>query len=280
MADNDLNDDEYKFDEFESIDHDMLGQSDKQSDAATDLNQTSTTPEGAVKKDVMRNAFIAISLILGVIICYKMTMSFVLDKKDNKSVVANNSELTSNQMAQTPPAAQPVVAAMMQQPSVQPLTVASTGDNTALTRKVSDIEIAQQNIRADVGTMGQQVSDVNNNVNNLNNQIVTLNQMVNNLSNQLAKQTEELNVLMVRTQAKAVVKARRVGKKVHHQHRSYHIQALIPGRAWLIASNGSTLTVRDGTKIPGYGMVKLIDSIQGRVVTSSGKVIQFSQEDS
>ncbi|HAF87135.1 MAG TPA: type IV secretion protein IcmG, partial [Legionellales bacterium] len=61
---------------------------------------------------------------------------------------------------------------------------------------------------------------------------------------------------------------------------SYYIKAVIPGRAWLIAANGSTLTVSEGTNIKGYGMVKLIDSTQGRILTSSGRVIRFSQQDS
>ncbi|MBA3536672.1 MAG: type IV secretion protein IcmG, partial [Tatlockia sp.] len=60
----------------------------------------------------------------------------------------------------------------------------------------------------------------------------------------------------------------------------YFIQAIIPGRAWLIATNGSTITVREGTRIAGWGVVKLIDPIQGRVLTSSGRIIRFSQRDS
>ena len=58
------------------------------------------------------------------------------------------------------------------------------------------------------------------------------------------------------------------------------MQAVIPGRAWLIANNGSTITVREGTPIPGYGIAKIIDPIKGRVMTSSGKEIRFSQDDS
>jgi len=32
--------------------------------------------------------------------------------------------------------------------------------------------------------------------------------------------------------------------------------------------------------IPGYGAVKLVDPAQGQVLTSTGKVIKFSQLDS
>ena len=82
---------------------------------------------------------------------------------------------------------------------------------------------------------------------------------------------------MTRTQPKRVV---------HHINKPsappihYYIQAVIPGRAWIIATNGSTLTVREGTNIAGYGIVRLIDPLDGRIVTSSGQIIRFSQEDS
>jgi len=60
----------------------------------------------------------------------------------------------------------------------------------------------------------------------------------------------------------------------------YFLQAIIPGRAWLISTNGDTVTVREGTRISSYGVVRFIDAKRGRVLTSSGQVIRFSQEDS
>ena len=60
----------------------------------------------------------------------------------------------------------------------------------------------------------------------------------------------------------------------------YAVKAVIPGRAWLLASNGSTLTVRRGTPIQGYGVVTGIDAVRGYVFTSYRKLIRFSQEDS
>ncbi|HAU2068045.1 TPA: type IV secretion protein IcmG, partial [Legionella pneumophila] len=146
-----------------------------------------------------------------------------------------------------------------------------------LKKKVSAIEMSQQSLRSEVNALSEQINAVNNNIKNLNAQIVNLNQIIGNMSNQIARQSEVINVLMVRTTPKKVVKISRpaVAARV-----IYYIQAVIPGRAWLIGSNGSTLTVREGSKIPGYGIVKLIDSLQGRILTSSGQVIKFSQEDS
>lgn len=145
-------------------------------------------------------------------------------------------------------------------------------------QKVASIEATQQTVQTEVSSVNQQVGNVNNNVNALSAQIAKLNQVISDLSNQVAKQSEEINVLMERTKPKLI-------KRIIHVQPpapqiNYYINAVIPGRAWLIGTNGSTLTVREGSKIEGYGVVKLIDSLQGRVLTSSGRVIRFSQDDS
>lgn len=57
----------------------------------------------------------------------------------------------------------------------------------------------------------------------------------------------------------------------------YSVQAIIPGRAWLRANNGDTLTVAEGESIKGIGRVTKIDpydgvveiNVQGRAVTLS-----------
>lgn len=164
------------------------------------------------------------------------------------------------------------------QPIVQQQPPAVQENDTALQQKVASIEASQQTVQSEVSSMSQQVGNVNNNVNALNAQITKLNQMITDLNTQVVKQSEVINVLMERTKpkpVKRVVRVRTVAPQI-----IYYINAVIPGRAWLIGTNGSTLTVREGTKIAGYGTVKLIDSMQGRVLTSSGRVIRFSQEDS
>jgi intracellular multiplication protein IcmG len=134
----------------------------------------------------------------------------------------------------------------------------------------------QQSLRNEMTALSSQVNSINNNLNTMNTQISKMNQVIESLTTQVAKQSEVINVLMVRAKPKKVVSVQRpVAQPV-----IYFLQAVIPGRAWLIGTNGSTLTVREGSKVPGYGVVKLIDSLQGRVLTSSGQVIRFSQEDS
>lgn len=58
--------------------------------------------------------------------------------------------------------------------------------------------------------------------------------------------------------------------------RSYTIQAIIPGRAWLKANNGQIITVSLGDSIPGFGRVALIDPQNGIVQTDAGLRINYA----
>jgi intracellular multiplication protein IcmG len=56
---------------------------------------------------------------------------------------------------------------------------------------------------------------------------------------------------------------------------AYRLQAAIPGRAWLMRSDGANVTVSLGDKIPGYGTIVGIDPNEGVVQTSSGANIKY-----
>jgi hypothetical protein len=58
---------------------------------------------------------------------------------------------------------------------------------------------------------------------------------------------------------------------------AYTVQAIIPGRAWLKADNGDTLTVAEGDVIRGLGKVVKIDPYDGVVNINTGnKVVSLS----
>lgn len=259
----DQNNDEYKFVELDASDNELMG-ADKLSEGSSEQTTHLGPP-----KDIKRNAIIAITLVVLLMFVYKMVSHFSSDKK------TEGQQSAIPAMNQVPSSSMPVPTVAMT-PSVPTPPVVSTATQE-LTRKVATIELSQQTIQNEVGNVNQQVGVVNDNINNLNNQLVNLQQVINNLSTQLAKQSEEVAVLMKRTEPKKHIKP---VVRIVSTPLAYSIQAIIPGRAWLIATNGSTITVREGTKIAGYGAVNLIDAVDGRVVTSSGKVIRFSPEDS
>ncbi len=56
---------------------------------------------------------------------------------------------------------------------------------------------------------------------------------------------------------------------------SYHVQAVIPGRAWLKDNEGRIVSVGIGDQITGYGTVTKIEQRSGAVMTSSGVKIEY-----
>ena len=283
MADNDQND-EYKFAELDSLENESLETSEFDTKSSTPA-----APDGqGPKKNITRNALVVVGVIVFIMLMYKF-IGGMFSKSTSTPTKENVNPAPMAEVTPPPPQLQPQPQLqttptqipqepIQPQPTVQPQAPAAQENNTALQQKVASIEASQQTVQSEVSSMSQQVGNVNNNVNALNAQITKLNQMISVLNNQVTKQSEIINVLMERTKPKPVKRVVRVRDVVPQI--IYYINAVIPGRAWLIGTNGSTLTVREGTKIAGYGTVRLIDSMQGRVLTSSGRVIRFSQEDS
>ena len=61
---------------------------------------------------------------------------------------------------------------------------------------------------------------------------------------------------------------------------TYTLKAVESGRAWLQSSRGQSLTVKVGDMLPQYGRVDNIDDQVGSVDTSSGKVIEYTDDNS
>lgn len=262
MADNDQSNDEYQFADLDAITPDG---GDEGAGAAS-----SSTPEdgrrlGMDKNNIKRNALIVVGIVIIIMVVYKLMGSVISQKKTTVEPPIQPVNVES----QIPAQPQPVVPA--------PVATASNNDANQVNQRLSALEVSQQSIRTDVTSVNDQLASISNNMNAVVTKITELNGIIASLSAKVDEQSREIEHLTI---------IRREVKKVHYVPRKaihypkYYIQAVIPGRAWLIATNGATLTVREGTIIAGYGMVKLIDPIQGRVMTSSGQVIRFSQADS
>jgi intracellular multiplication protein IcmG len=150
-----------------------------------------------------------------------------------------------------------------------------------LNQKLSELESSQNRIQSQFDATANQLNAINNNLNELTAKMAEMSNVLSQYSAKVDAQSHVIEQMAAEAAAMKKVHARRVAyPKTSVPPVNFHIQAVIPGRAWLINDNGSTLTVREGTRVPGYGMVRLIDARQGRIVTSSGRVIRFSQEDS
>lgn len=253
MADKDKPSDEYQYSDLDSSENEFMGEKEPES-PKQDASNTN---------HVRRNALIVVAVVVVLFVLYRFFAPS--SKEPVKPAIPP--------VAQTPSApVQPTPAPAVAQ---QPLRVNSEADEQ-LKKTVSTIEINQQGMRSDITSLNGQVQSLNTKLEELAAQINRLNQALSAVSNQVAKQSQDMNTLMV----KAAPKKPSAKLKPQMPQITYNIQAVIPGRAWLIGSNGSILTVREGIRIRGYGLVQLIDPMQGRVVTSSGKVIRFSPEDS
>lgn len=260
MADKDQFNDEYQFADLDSMSPD--------SGAEVQPNPENEPPPDTVhgenkKSNVKQKAIIVLVLVVVLMIVYKLIASFFSEKKPPVSTLPEPAKIA---MPITAPTPQPMPVVVAPTPSA----------STKLREQLTALESSQQNVQSGLDAVNNQLGGISNNVNAMSAKIAELSTIINNLSTKVDEQAREIDQMTIRREAK---KAHHVPRKMVHYHK-YFIQAIIPGRAWLVATNGSTLTVRDGSVIRGYGTVKLIDPNQGRVLTSSGQVIKFSQEDS
>lgn len=262
MADNNQGNDEYVFTDIDVMSPDLMGEEDNLSNSA----RASAVPVDSERSDVKRNAIIVVVLVVVAMLVYKFMGSFFTTKTEPASTIVTET-----------PVITPVVEP---QPIIQPqiVTPVPSADTTALNQKISDMDVEQHNLRNSLNTLNNQLNSMSSNINALNMKISTLSQTVTVLTNKMDEQATQVSMLIAARVQQP--KPRKIVHRVVVPQTVYYIQAVIPGRAWLISTNGSTLTVREGTNIAGYGIVKLIDPNQGRVVTSSGRVIRFSQQDS
>jgi|GEM_PF-946178 len=266
MIDNNQQDDEYQFADLDSMTPEM-------EDENREFGQSGATnpsPEQAPKKDIRRNAIIAITLVVLAMVLYKFVGSLF-----HKDVAAVESSKQKTAILQPAPIQPAPIQAVQEQPAP---VVSTTPDVSGMTQKLSDMEASQQSLRADFNGLNNQLSTVNDNITALNSKLAALTESLATLTNGMEQQSAELAKIVARQ-----AKPKRIHvtqSRIYAPRIQYAIQAIIPGRAWLIAQNGSTITVRVGTVVPMVGTVRVIDPNLGRVVMSTGQVIRFSQQDS
>lgn len=262
--------DEYEFADLENLSPDSMGDDDLLSAAPI----TPRLEQKDASSNIKRNALVVVILAVLAMLLYKFAGPFFTKKTSS----------TNTGIVVPPVSSQPTLPIVEQTPIIitPPTTVAelpktSETADPQLSQKISALDLNQQTIRSDLNNANTQLSGINNNINNLNTKMANLAQLVNTMSMKMEQQSQQITMLIA---AREKPKPRPIVKRAVAPSMVYFIQAVIPGRAWLISTNGSTLTVREGTSVPGYGIIKLIDPNQGRVLTSSGRIIRFSPQDS
>lgn len=263
MTDQKQDNEEYHYDDLGAFESDLNAE-----EKTPEMHMADAEDRSFLSNPVIRNALIAVTVVIVLMSFYKIYGWF-----SAKKTVAS--------MPLVKPLVQPIEKPPeIVLPKVQPVQPAVQPVSPEVEKKLSTLESAQQSIQSNISTMEGQMTNVGHSVAELNQKLESLTQTLNVLNEKIERQTQALNILDERTKPKPPV-------IIHHPKIKkpltapsvYYIQAIIPGRAWLILPNGTTITVRNGSHVPGYGSITFIDPRQGRIVTSSGRVIRFSPAD-
>lgn len=111
-------------------------------------------------------------------------------------------------------------------------------------------------------------------------QIQQLQAQVEQLTNSLS--TINNNMQIIANEIRAITLDKALSNKQIGPNKMatlYYLKAMIPGRAWLQSNKGMLTTVTVGDKLPGYGLIQMINTNQGIVTTSSGAVIEYGAKE-
>lgn len=274
MAEKSQENDEYEFADLDVVNPEYTSEEETGSSSAPSYN---VPREGGGKRDIRRNALIVVVIVILAMLIYKFTGSFISKKEKPAEMVPTTTT------AFTPPVqpkieTKPVEVTPVEVPVVTQTPTTPPVEDVQLKQKLSALEQNQQNLRSDINNVSAQLQGLHDDLKGLHTQIDSLGQMVTTLSGTVQQQSAQIAMLSAKEQKKPIHR-----QAIHRPSTplpEFYLQAVIPGRAWLIAKNGATITIREGTRVKGYGFIKLIDPVQGRVLTSSGRVIRFSQQDS
>lgn len=257
--------DEYAFDDMEDI-----GVSEEESYKTDSLEPPETTPTESPppeksKNVVLRNALITVGMVVLLMLGYRFLSSPSTKPSPPKPIA---------QITPVAPVASPAPPPIVQEP------VLTETERQKIQEELQTLKTNEQDLRTDLTNLSSQISTLNTNISTLTQQVESLSHTVSALSTKVDNELANLKPVPPEpVKLSKIVICPKI-KKPAGPTTYFHLQAIIPGRAWLIGTNGATLTVREGSIVPGYGVVKLIDAVQGRVLMRSGRVIEFSQQDS
>lgn len=181
--------------------------------------------------------------------------------KKEQPAFQDNSSITGSSSVQTQPQLQPNVTA-------------------DINNRLSQISSDEMKTQADLQTASSNILSMQSNINQLIQKISEMEKNIDLINQNIDSKIKQMNLIKIK---QSQTKHKKSHNTIHKATNviGIYIQAIIPGRAWLIDQNGAnTITVREGTKIPGHGVVRVIDPNQGQVVLSTGEIIKFGQWDS
>lgn len=261
----DVQDEEYQFDDFDKVD--ALDESAPVSSQETQASSESSHFNGVAHKKDYRK-IVVLGLIIVLVLGFAVRS--LIGHFDSVKIPKEASSLPqlSETMAPTAPAPQTptnVAGASSTVAAAVPAAVPAAIVPPAPTVSESDID----QLNTTISTQQQNMDQMQNSINTLQESVSTLNATINDLSQKLTVALSKLPEKRV----KPVVQPTPIAQPPRP---TYTIRALVPGRAWLQASDGQTMTVVNGDQVPAYGAVQDIDINAGQVVLTDGTIIGYN----
>lgn len=149
-----------------------------------------------------------------------------------------------------------------------------TTEPTAMVPSALDrLQQANEKNQTTINQLQAQVQDLRNSLA----QNATVQSQLNQSMTALTAEVKQLATLVQDSQ-KPVVKVKKAAV-LPSPPLVFHLRAIVPGRAWIVSNDGLSESVTTGDSVPQYGTVQVVDANRGMVLTSSGKVISYGEND-
>lgn len=164
--------------------------------------------------------------------------------------------------------------------TVAPVVVNTPTPNPQLIGQLDSIKSHEINASQTVSALKNQLGDINDQLRASNAENMTLRNSVS----QLAGEVKLLShVVANNAHQLALAKQKKSTRKKPHYVApkiTYHVKAVVPGRAWIVGSNGLSYSVAVGDTLPQAGKIRAINADSGELTLSSGKHIGYGANDS
>lgn len=247
--------DEYKFQEETQESDEYEFQKDMQSpNEGAILEETSPMDKDDQMESIKKKVFIGAGALIVVIVMYNIFSGVFTSHsniKDTKEVIVNSEiqeigEAVDNNIKDFPPISTNENIANSSNPIV-------TRDDSLLLKTQDDLSRVMRSL-----------NNLQKTLEKIDTKLIELQDNQEEMQQQIEQVNEPVMVVEEKkAEAKAIVKEK------------MHAIGIIYGRAWLQKENGSTITVKIGDILPGYGSIKYIEPEQGVVITESGDAIVF-----
>lgn len=138
---------------------------------------------------------------------------------------------------------------------------------------VTDMKQSVMGLTKTLDTFKQkQSADERAKINALQTSVQTLSERMMSLDKQIKQQAVFVDESVDETQANQLGES--PAQMAQPVNQAFKVEAIIPGRAWLVNQDGVMFTVALGDTLGNLGQVVTIDSVAGAVVTSNGTVIK------